>query len=75
MSRTSAAAPPLIVLVDDGDGTAEAQARQLKAAGTHNFVILAGGEAILARHGQAGLQRTASSARLGPANAPGQGGK
>lgn len=48
---------PLLVLVDNGDGTAEQTARALKANGVTRFVILAGGEQTLARQGQPGLQR------------------
>jgi len=55
--QQAAGASALIVLIDSGDGTAEQEARRLKIGGTHNYVILAGGELILARHGQAGLQR------------------
>jgi rhodanese-related sulfurtransferase len=61
--------PPLIALIDNGDGTAEKQARLLKAGGNHNYVILAGGELILSRKGQAGLQRKAPVAR-GAAQTP-----
>jgi rhodanese-related sulfurtransferase len=50
----------LVVLVDSGDGAAEIEARKLKAAGAHNYMILAGGELILARKGQAGLERSSS---------------
>jgi rhodanese-related sulfurtransferase len=59
-------APPLVVLIDSGDGTAEAEARRLKAGGTHRYLILAGGELILARHGQAGLQRKAPETAFTP---------
>lgn len=52
-----AGAAPLLVLVDNGDGTAEKTARALKANGITRFVILAGGEQALVRQGQAGLQR------------------
>jgi rhodanese-related sulfurtransferase len=52
-------APPLIVLVDNGDGTSEKEARLLKAGGMHSYLILTGGELILSRKGQAGLQRLA----------------
>jgi rhodanese-related sulfurtransferase len=55
---------PIIVLIDDGDGTAQAMARKLKANGMKQYVILAGGEMILSRHGQAGLQRSGSSSGL-----------
>lgn len=54
---SSSAAPPALVLIDDGDGSAQATARILKANGITRVVILAGGESILARHGQPGLQR------------------
>jgi len=59
-----AATPPLLVLVDNGDGRAEAMARTLKANGVTRYVILAGGEQILAVHGQAGLQRIGSSVNV-----------
>jgi rhodanese-related sulfurtransferase len=58
------ASPPLFVLIDSGDGTAQAMARTLKANGMNRYAILAGGELILARHGQAGLQRGSSGSRL-----------
>jgi rhodanese-related sulfurtransferase len=48
---------PLLVLVDSGDGAAEATARALKANGNPRVVILAGGEGVIARQGQPGLQR------------------
>jgi rhodanese-related sulfurtransferase len=48
---------PLTVLIDSADGTAQAAARVLKAGGLRRYAILAGGETILARHGQRGLQR------------------
>jgi rhodanese-related sulfurtransferase len=54
----------LAVLIDSGDGTAEDMARKLKAGGAHNYVILAGGEMILSRHGEAGLQRHGVSSPL-----------
>lgn len=54
--------PPLLVLVDNGDGaSAGAMARALKANGIKRVVILAGGEEILARGGRAGLQRAGGS--------------
>ena len=59
-TKKTAGAPggsPLLVLIDQGDGRAQAAARALKAQGQKRFVILAGGEMILQRHGQAGLQR------------------
>ena len=63
--------PSLVVLIDDGNGDAEQEARLLKLGGTHNYVILAGGELILARHGQSGLQRSASAAPVLTQIAPG----
>ncbi len=53
----SAGVPPLLVLIDNADGSAQEMARMLKANGLKRVVILAGGEAILARDGQPGLQR------------------
>lgn len=53
--------PPLLVLIDDADGTAQETARTLRANGNHRFVILAGGEKILARHGQSGMDRIGST--------------
>ena len=61
--------PSLLVLIDNGDGVAETIARRLKASGTRRYAILAGGEQVLARHGQPGLQRTGSRATL-PSSAP-----
>ena len=55
---------PLVVLIDNGDGIAEQEARRLKISGVHNYVILAGGELILARHGQAGLQRNVAATSI-----------
>ena len=55
-------APALVILIDSADGAAQAAARALKAGGVRRYAILAGGELILARHGQPGLQRAASRA-------------
>ena len=67
-SRRLAAGPsatlPLLVLIDDGDGAAETIARALRGNGVKRCVILMGGEIILARHGQRGLQRSGSAAHL-----------
>jgi len=57
---------PLYVLVDNGDGTAEQTARAMKANGMTRYVILAGGEAALARKGQAGLQRQGHTVEAPP---------
>jgi rhodanese-related sulfurtransferase len=51
---------PLMVLIDSGDGAAQAMVRTLKGNGIARYVILAGGEEILKRQGQAGLQRSGS---------------
>ncbi len=45
---------PLYVLIDRGDGRAEKVARKMRAAGMGRFVILAGGESIIARKGRSG---------------------
>lgn len=60
-TKNSPLVPPLLVLIDNGDGTAQEEARALRANGHRRFVILAGGESILARQGQAGLQRSSST--------------
>ena len=65
----SSGAPPLLVLIDSGDGAAEATARRLKASGTRRYAILAGGDLVLSRHGQPGLQRAGSRATP-PAQSP-----
>jgi len=57
----TATTPPLLVLIDSGDGAADAMARTLKANGVARFAILAGGEEILARKGEKGLQRLGST--------------
>lgn len=50
--------PPLMVLIDNGDGKAAHEAaRKLRAQGYERVVVLAGGEEIVARKGRAGLQR------------------
>lgn len=56
-----ASAPPLLVLIDNGDGKAQQTARVLKASGNTRFVILTGGESILERKGAPGLQRAGST--------------
>lgn len=64
-----ATTPPLLVLIDSGDGTAQATARTLKANGVKRFVILVGGEEMIARQGQPGLNRQGSSIVVQPPNA------
>jgi rhodanese-related sulfurtransferase len=59
-SAAGSGAPPLLVLIDNGDGAAEVIARRLKAGGVQRYAILAGGELVLSRHGQPGLQRAGS---------------
>lgn len=49
---------PIMVLIDNGDGTAQETARVLRAQGNTRIVILAGGETTVARQGERGLQRT-----------------
>jgi rhodanese-related sulfurtransferase len=63
-AKAAGATPPLIVLIDRGDGKAEEMARALRANGTTRFAILAGGEEILARQGQPGLQRSGGGATV-----------
>jgi rhodanese-related sulfurtransferase len=57
----SANTKPLLVLIDNGDGSAQATARQLKANGITRFAILAGGETAIARKGRPGLSRSSST--------------
>ncbi len=61
-SGAASAQGPLLVLIDNGDGaTAQDMARALQASGNKRFVILAGGEEIIARKGEPGLQRAGGS--------------
>lgn len=62
-------APPLLVLIDNGDGSAQAMARTLKANGVKRFAVLAGGEEIIARKGQPGLQRNSTTIMTIPGQA------
>lgn len=66
------ATPPLLVLIDNGDGRARAMARTLKANGIRRFVVLAGGEKVLAVHGQPGLERIGSSVNIHSGSAGGK---
>lgn len=59
-SKTGPASSQVLVLIDSGDGSAEAMARRLKTGGNQQYAILAGGELTLSRHGQPGLQRAGS---------------
>ena len=56
-----ASVKPLLVLIDNGDGSAQATARQLKANGVTRFAILVGGETAIARKGRPGLSRASST--------------
>lgn len=72
-SAAAASTAPLLVLIDQNDGAAEAMARTLKANGINRFVILVGGEEALARKGERGLQRLGSTItvrRPAPAKTP-----
>jgi rhodanese-related sulfurtransferase len=62
---------PLLVLIDSGDGKADEMARALKANGNKRFVILAGGEEMLARKGKTGLQRSGSVVTVSESQAAG----
>jgi rhodanese-related sulfurtransferase len=52
---------PLLVLIDNGDGSAQATARFLKANGITRYAILAGGEPVIARKGRTGMGRASST--------------
>ena len=56
--------PPLLVLIDHGDGVSEGMARTLEANGTKRYVILTGGELVLARQGQPGKQRSSPASHV-----------
>jgi len=60
-STTQSSVSDLLILIDADDISARETARALRANGQRRFVILAGGESILARHGQKGLQRSSST--------------
>jgi rhodanese-related sulfurtransferase len=68
--KKSGGGAPLLVLVDQSDGTAEEMARTLRANGITRFVVLAGGEEIIKRQGQPGLKR--SGATISAPVIPGQ---
>jgi rhodanese-related sulfurtransferase len=59
--QKDSASTPLFVLIDSADGSAEAQARSLKARGIRRFAILAGGEIAIVRKGRRGLARTGNT--------------
>src|SRR5581483_11994292 len=61
VASNSNTATPLLVLVDNGDGSAEVMARTLKANGNKRYVVLLGGEEMIARKGKPGLQRTSGT--------------
>jgi rhodanese-related sulfurtransferase len=70
-SLVAKSVPPLMVLIDNADGKAQETARALRANGIHRFVILAGGEKILVRHGESGMDRlgtTITSRNVGNTN-------
>ena len=54
-------ATPLLVLIDNGDGSAQETARLMKANGIKRFAILAGGEPVVARKGRPGSGRASST--------------
>ena len=62
-TKAATSTPPLLVLIDNGDGVAQTMARTLKANGLKRYVILTGGELILSRQGQAGLQRSSPASQ------------
>lgn len=67
-----ASAKPLLVLIDNNDGTAEAMARKLQANGHHRFVILTGGAEIIRHQGRSGMLRrsTGMQVEVGPEDLP-----
>lgn len=69
-SGSAGTVPPLLVLIDNGDGAAQESARALKANGVKRFAILAGGEEIIARKGRPGLQRVGTTFTVQQPKAP-----
>ncbi len=61
-----ATTPPLLVLIDNGDGRSQEAARALKANGVKRFAILLGGEEMITRKGQPGLNRQGTSIVIQP---------
>ena len=57
----NSASNPLLVLIDNGDGSAQATARLMKANGITRYAILAGGEPVIARKGRTGSGRASST--------------
>ena len=68
LGGSSSGSSPVLVLIDSGGGKAQEMARMLKANGQKRVVILAGGEEILQRQGQSGLQRVGVGTGLRPSN-------
>lgn len=64
LQPASAQESPLIILIDDNNGEAEATARRLRANGFHRFVILTGGTEILRHEGRSGQVRRASGIQI-----------
>jgi rhodanese-related sulfurtransferase len=63
-SSSGEAMAPLLVLIDNGDGSAWQTAKALRANGINRFAILAGGEEIIARQGQSGSKRLGTTVTL-----------
>jgi hypothetical protein len=57
----NSASSPLLILIDNGDGSAQATARLMKANGITRYAILAGGEPVIARKGRTGSGRASST--------------
>lgn len=57
LKRQQSSGSGFYILIDNGDGAAEDMARRMKASGIRSFAILAGGEEILKRKGNPGLER------------------
>ena len=64
------AGPPdpgvLYVLVDDGDGSAEAVALRLRTAGYHRMAVLAGGQRAVERQGRSAMETRTTRTEPGP---------
>ena len=70
VSSAVASQPPLLVLIDNGNGAAQQMARALKANGIKRFAVLAGGEEILACKGRPARRRATATLAAPAATAP-----
>lgn len=71
LSAPSSGDQPLYILIDSGDGKANAKAAELRSSGCTRVAVLAGGETIIRRKGEAGLIRRGPGTGLFTNKGPG----